>query len=209
MFRGWVRNVYDYKRLCEFLMHKNPWVIVIGYSGSGKTTISEILRQRGVMSFEFFDYFKSVLGLLDDSRHETLKKVKEYIQSKGRQSVISDIILWIEMEIHPTYNGPVFLIGARHSEDIKILKTLHRVIFCVLVHSSDEKRINRIINRGRAIDKDIISDLINRGVMKVDPELTNCIKEHTNYFIENNGEITDLIDQINLLLNTLEGYYEF
>ena len=190
-------------------MHKNPWVIVMGYSGSGKTTISEILRQRGVMSFEFFDYFKSVLGLQDDSRQETLKKVKEYIQSKGRQSVISDIILWIGMEIHPTYNGPVFLIGARHSEDLKILKTLHRVIFCVLVHSSDEKRINRIINRGRAIDKDIISELINRGVMKVDPELANCIKEHTNYFIENNGEIADLIDQINLLLNTLEGYYEF
>jgi len=189
-------------------MLKNPWVIVIGYPGSGKTTISEILRQRGVMSFEFFDYFKSVLGLQDDSRQETLKKVKEYIQAKGRQSVISDIILWVGMEIYPAYNGPVFLIGARHSEDIKILKTLRNVVFCVLVHSPEEKRINRIINRGRTIDKDIISDIINRGEVKVDTELTNCIKEHTNYVIENNGEIAGLVNQINLLLNTLEGYYE-
>lgn len=189
-------------------MHKNPWVIVMGYPGSGKTTISEILRQKGIMSFEFFDYFKTVLILQDTSRQEILKKVKEYIQAKGRQSFISDIILWIEREIYPTYDGPVFLIGARHSEDIKILKSLRSVVFCVLVRSSEKKRINRIINRGRVIDKDIINAIINKGKMRVDPELTNCIKEHTNYFIENNGETTDLINQINLLLNTLEGYYE-
>ena len=190
------------------IIPKHPWIILMGYPGSGKTTVSNILNERGIKSFEFFDYFKTVLRLQDKSRQEILHKVKEYIQFKGRQSVISDIILWVEKEIHPTYNEVVFLIGARHSKDIKIIKSLQSVVFCVLIYSLKEKRINRIIQRDRVIDRDIINDIISGEEMMEDPELTNCIKEHTNYFIENNGKLPGLIKQINQLLNTLEGYYE-
>ena len=189
-------------------MCKNPWVIVMGYSSSGKSAMSKMLRQKGIMSFEFSDYFRILLRLKDPPRQEMLTRVEEYIRSKGRISVVMDIILWIKSQIHPTYRGPVFLMGARHSEDIKILKRSLPVVFCVLVQVLEEIRVNRIIRRERAIDRVIINDLISGCNAKADPELTNCIKEHTNYIIENNGELASLEHQIDLLLNTLERYDE-
>lgn len=189
-------------------MCKNPWVIVMGYSGSGKSAMSKILRQKGIISFEFSDYFRILLKLEDTPRQEMLKRIEEHIRSKGRTSVVMDIILWARGQIHPTYGGPIFLIGARHSEDIKILKRSLPVIFCVLIQASEEIRANRIIHRGRAIDKIIIDDLISKCSKKVDPELTNCIREHVNYVIENSGEFADLEYQINVLLSILERYNE-
>jgi len=180
----------------------------MGYPGSGKTTVAEILRQKGLIAFEFFDYFKNTLAMQDMSRQEILKAVKDYVQRKGREAVISGIILWIEGKIPRKYDRPVFLIGARHSADVKILKSLRTVAFCILVRSSKKKRVYRIIERNRAIDKGVINEIKNKNDIAGDKELTTCIKEHTDYIIENYGKVKDLKKKVDLLLNELGVYYE-
>src|SRR5665647_638689 len=124
---------------------KNLWIIVMGHPGSGKTTFSEILHERGFISFEYSAYFRHILNLQNEQRYEILKKVREYKQSIGRVSYTLDLILWVEKNIPDAYDKPIFLIGARDSEDIKILKSFKPVIFCIYLCSSKENRMRRII----------------------------------------------------------------
>jgi dephospho-CoA kinase len=185
-------------------MLKNTWIIVMGYSGSGKTTVSKILHERGFISFEYSAYFRHVLNLQNEGREEISKRVEEYIQSKGRISYTLDLISWVEKNIPNTYDKPIYLIGARNSEDIKILKSLRNVIFCIYLCSMKENRIKRVIKRNKVIDKKIIAGIETKGNVEISSEIATCIKEHTNYFIENNGETQDLINNVDLFLNYLE-----
>lgn len=185
-------------------MHKNTWIIVMGYSGSGKTTFSGILSERGFISFEYSDYFRYTLNLNNEQREEILKKVEEYIESKGRIMYTLDFISWVEKNIPATYEKPIFLIGARNSDDIRILKSLRPVIFCIYLYSSKKHRTKRIIERNKVIDKEIIDDIETKSNIEIRSKIKDCIKEHTNYVIENDGKIQDLISNVDLFINHLE-----
>ncbi len=185
-------------------MHQNTWIIVMGCSGSGKTTFSRILYERGFISFEYSDYFRYTLNLHNEQREEILKKVEEYIESKGRIMYTLDFISWVENNVPATYEKPIFLIGARNSDDIRILKSLRPVILCIYLYSSKKYRTKRIIERNKIIDKDIIDDIETKSNIEIRSEIKDCIKEHTNYVIENDGKIEDLISNVDLFINHLE-----
>ena len=194
-------------KICEpkgIIMHKNSWIIIMGYSGSGKTTVSELLHRRGFISFEFSTYFRDTLNLGSEQREEMSKKVEEYIHSKGRITYILDFISWVEKMIPDTYEKPIFLIGARNSDDIRILKSLRPVIFCIYLDSSVEKRTNQIIKRNKTIDKEIVDNIGTKSNVEITSGIKKCIEEHTNFVIENEGKIQDLIRNVDQFINYLE-----
>ena len=188
-------------------MGRNPWVIVMGYPGSGKTTIGEMLRKRGIPVFEFYEYFRQVANLEDKPRGEILSRVKKYIKAGGRLKVITDIVAWAESKTNSVYNGPIVLVGARHTEDARILKSLRPLVLCVLVQATEKERMENIVQRDRLIDRSIINSIMKNKCMKTDRELAECIIEHTNYVIDNSGTLESLETQIEVLLNTLEERY--
>lgn len=186
-------------------MRKNHWVVVMGYPGSGKTTVAGILRGKGVVAFELFDYFRGVIKLEGASRDAITEKVKQRIEAQGRVCVISDVVSWVEGQTDPGYAGPIFVVGARNSEDVGILKSMRPVTFCVMVRCVPDKRMMNIITRAKAIDKDIIRAISSNAKSETDTELIDCIREHTNYLIDNCGTLAHLEGQVDALLTSLEA----
>lgn len=183
---------------------ENSWVLVFGYPGAGKTIVKKILKEKGIVSSEFSNYFKAFLNLSYKSRKERYDRIKRYIQTEGRENVILDLISWVEDQIDSCYRGPIFLIGARNSKDVNIIKDHRPVDFCVLIKVKKNKRIQRLRKRARNIDTPLLQGLEENDEFLTNPEISRCIKEHKNYIINNNGAINKLEKQIEELLNKLE-----
>ena len=158
-------------------------IIITGQTGAGKSTLADFFRSAGFPRVEFSEFFEHRLDLSNVGRNPRYRAITEYISSVGRSVYIRTLLHWIN-RIHEERKGmPVVLVGARHPDDIDLLREQCRVVAGVGVVAPTRERTRRVKARSRPVDSCYSTTSLN------DPLVTACIRRHATVLINNDGSL--------------------
>jgi dephospho-CoA kinase len=130
-------------------MDKRQLLLITGMAGSGKTTLANMLRDRGYSVFTMGDVIRHEVRMRDLSpTPENLGRMAEEIREIGGDAAVARKCIPL---IIGEPNDRVALDGVRSLDEVYAFEEAFR-IYMVAVHASPETRYRRLRTRGRSDD---------------------------------------------------------
>ncbi len=187
------------------MMRRRRLLLITGMAGSGKTTLAELLKDRGYRVFTMGDVIRHEIRMrnLDPSPENVGKMAEDIRKTGGDAAVAKKCIPLIIGEPNPR----VALDGVRSLDEVYAFEEAFEV-FVVAVHASPETRYSRLKNRGRSDDPPNRQVFRERDHRELGFGMGNAIAL-SSYVITNENGISDLekgLDKLLLKLRNLDGY---
>ena len=124
-------------------------LLITGMAGSGKTTLSVMLREKGYTVFTMGDVIRHEVRMRNQSpTPENLGKMAEQIRKTGGDAAVARKCIPL---IIGEPNSKVALDGVRSLDEVYAFQEAFNT-FLVAVHASPESRYQRLKGRGRSDD---------------------------------------------------------
>lgn len=130
-------------------MAKRRLLLITGMAGSGKTTMAQVLRDKGYTVFTMGDVIRHEIRMRNlPPTPENLGKMAEEIRKTGGEDAVARKCVPL---ILGEANPKVALDGIRSMDEVYNFEEAFDT-FLVAVHASPKTRYNRLKNRGRSDD---------------------------------------------------------
>lgn len=130
-------------------MAKRRLLLITGMAGSGKTTLANLLRDRGYSVFTMGDVIRQEVRMRNlPPTPENLGEMAEEIRRSGGDAAVARKCVPL---IIGEPNNKVALDGVRSLDEVYSFEEAFDV-YIVTVHASPETRYKRLRNRGRSDD---------------------------------------------------------
>lgn len=169
-------------------MSKRRLLLITGMAGSGKTTVSNMLIEKGYRIFKMGDVIRNELRMRNlPSTIENLGKMAEDIRKHGGDAAVAKKCIPL---IIGEPNKKVALDGIRSLDEVYTFEEAFEIVL-VAVHTSPETRFKRLKNRGRSDDPEDMKSFRVRDHRELGFGLGDAIAL-SNFVIVNENGFDDL-----------------
>ena len=179
---------------------KRRLLLITGMAGSGKTTLADLLREKGYTLFTMGDVIRQEVRMRNQPpTPENLGKMAESIRKTGGDAAVAQKCIPL---IIGEPNPNVAIDGVRSLDEVYAFQEAFNT-YLIAVHASPDTRFRRLKNRGRSDDppnRQVFRERENRELgfgMGNAIALSNCI-------ICNEKGIEDLERELDKLLRELK-----
>jgi dephospho-CoA kinase len=163
-------------------------LLITGMAGSGKTTLSNMLAEKGYRVFKMGDVIRHEIRMRNlPSTPEALGRVAEEIREHGGDAAVAKKCVPL---IIGEPSNRVALDGIRSLEEVHVFEEAFEVIM-VAVHASPKTRFERLKNRGRIDDPETWETFKERDTRELGFGMGDAIAL-SNYMIVNENGFVDL-----------------
>lgn len=185
-------------------MTKRRLLLITGMAGSGKTTLANLLRDRGYSVFTMGDVIRHEARMRNlPPTPENLGKMAEEIRRSGGDAAVARKCVPL---IIGEPNSRVALDGVRSLDEVYAFEEAFDV-YLVAVHASPETRYRRLRNRGRSDDPTNRQVFRERDHRELSFGMGDAIAM-SNYIITNENGVENLeriLDAMLGKLRTVDG----
>jgi len=173
-----------------------------GRTGSGKDAFCDYIRQH-IPNAEFLRFSQPLSEALSLFVDKIKKEDQQWLGGVLRERFGQDILAKaIEKKINQTNSGLIVLNGIRYESEYDLLKRVGGKLFYIV---ADQKiRWERVNQRGeKADDQSGFAKFLEMETAVTETAIDRLGKQ-ADFFIDNNGNYTDLYGQINKIFECLK-----
>jgi dephospho-CoA kinase len=166
------------------MMYRRKLILVTGMAGSGKTTLSKIVREAGYKVLFMGDVIRELArqqGL--DPTPENIGMLATEIRQEGQDAVARRCI---ELLRKGYSNELVFIDGVRSLAEVNAFKEVYDVVL-VAIHASPISRYKRLTKRGRSDDPKSWEEFKDRDERELNFGIGNSIASADFMIVNDNG----------------------
>ena len=180
---------------------KKRLILITGLPGSGKTTVSKIIKGFGLPVVSMGDIVRE--QALKEGKSTDIGSMNEFMMAL-RKRFGEGIVAELSMQkANGMTNQEVVIDGLRSVEEYEIFKKAADEVVLIVVEAKTQKRFERLSKRARAGDPKSISDLQMRDEVELGVGLSELLSEN-GLHVENNGDLESLRSQVLLILRKLK-----
>ncbi len=175
---------------------------ICGLPGSGKSTAIDAVKDLGIV-ITMGDVIRKEAKLRNmDPTSDNLGQLSKELREKGGSEIVAKKC--VEM-INELRTEIIIIDGVRSFEEINVFRKLWKFPL-IAIKLNDEKRFQRLTERGRSDDPTKLKDLRERDNREIGFGLKEVIKK-ANYKIINDSTIEELKKKSReLVLNIIQSY---
>ena len=182
-------------------MAKRRLLLITGMAGSGKTTLANLLRDKGYSVFTMGDVIRQEVRMRNLSpTPENLGEMAEDIRRSGGDAAVAKKCVPL---IIGEPNNKVALDGVRSLDEVYAFEEAFD-IYLVAAHASPETRYKRLRNRGRSDDPTNRQVFRERDHRELGFGMGDAIAM-SNYIITNENGVENLERSLDTLLGKLRA----
>ena len=175
-------------------------LLITGMAGSGKTTLSEMLRENGYTVFTMGDVIRHEVRMRNQPpTPENLGKMAEQIRKTGGDAAVARKCIPL---IIGEPNSKVALDGVRSLDEVYAFQEAFKT-FLVAVHASPEARYQRLKGRGRSDDPSNRQIFRERDHRELGFGMGNAIAL-SDYIILNDDGVDNLEKELDKLIRKIK-----
>jgi len=175
-------------------------LLITGMAGSGKTTLSGMLRENGYTVFTMGDVIRHEVRMRNQPpTPENLGKMAEQIRKTGGDAAVAKKCIPL---IIGEPNSKVALDGVRSLDEVYAFQEAFKT-FLVAVHASPESRYQRLKGRGRSDDPSNRQIFRKRDHRELSFGMGNAIAL-SDYIILNDDGIENLERELDNLIRRIK-----
>jgi len=175
-------------------------LLITGMAGSGKTTLSDMLRENGFTVFTMGDVIRHEVRMRNQPpTPENLGKMAEQIRKTGGDAAVAKKCIPL---IIGEPNSKVALDGVRSLDEVYAFQEAFNT-FLVAVHASPESRYQRLKGRGRSDDPSNRQIFRERDHRELGFGMGNAIAL-SDYIILNDDGIENLERELDKLIRKIK-----
>jgi dephospho-CoA kinase len=176
-------------------------LLITGMAGSGKTTLSDMLREKDFSVFTMGDVIRHEVRMRNQSpTPENLGKMAEQIRKTGGDAAVAKKCIPL---IIGEPNNNVALDGVRSLDEVYALQEAFNT-FLIAVHASPESRYQRLKGRGRSDDPPNKQFFRERDRRELGFGMGDAIAL-SDYIILNDDGLENLEKELNKLIRKLKA----
>jgi dephospho-CoA kinase len=183
-------------------MSQRQLLLITGMAGSGKTTLSNMLIEKGYKVFTMGEVIRHEVRMhnLSPTRKNLERMAEDIRRHGGNAAVAKKCIPLIIGEL----NSKVALDGVRSLDEAYAFEEAFNVIL-VAVHASPETRFNRLKDRKRKDDPSDIKTFRSRDRNELGFGIGEAVAM-SNFVIINENGLSDLEKSLDKLLEKLQDF---
>jgi dephospho-CoA kinase len=141
-------------------------ILVTGMPGSGKSLVSDFLRQKGFVVYSMGDIVREIAEErgVEKTSENLLKIASEIRERYGRDGVAK---LMVEKIKRDAPAKDIVIDGVRAISEAKLLLQLSSCVHLIAVHASPLTRFKRILKRRRTGDPSTINEFVYRDLKEL------------------------------------------
>ncbi|MBN1682881.1 flagellar hook-basal body complex protein FliE [Candidatus Bathyarchaeota archaeon] len=176
-------------------MNRRKLILITGMAGSGKTTLSKIVKESGFKVLTMGDVIRELAKQQGvDPTPENIGRLASDIRKEGQDAVARRCI---ELLKKGYANELVFIDGIRSLDEVNAFKEVFDVML-VAIHASPVSRYKRLTRRGRSDDPKSWEEFKEREERELGFGIGNSIASADFMIINDDG-----IDQLDKSFNEL------
>ena len=175
-------------------------LLITGMAGSGKTTLSDMLREKGYAVFTMGDVIRHEVRMRNQPpTPENLGKMAEQIRKTGGDAAVARKCIPL---IIGEPNTKVALDGVRSLDEVYAFQEAFNT-FLVAVHASPESRYQRLKGRGRSDDPSNRQVFRERDLRELGFGMGNAIAL-SDYIVFNDDGLDSLERELDKLIRKIK-----
>lgn len=174
-------------------------ICLTGMPGSGKTTVADMLKQRGFTLIELSSQLKKLMSICGGTFD---MKSREAFAANLKKAFGRDILAKLSAEEVKNAKGNVIISGVRSTMELDYIRTLNQNVAVIALSVPKDLRYNRLVKRKAGIRTSNYRDFEWRDRSNVAMGMPQAIHS-ADYTLVNTGTLTQLHSDIDELLRRI------
>jgi dephospho-CoA kinase len=183
----------------------NIMMCLTGMPGSGKTTVADMLKEKG---FTMVEHSSQIKRLMRIGGMKVNAKNMELFVIQLKKAFGRDVVSKLSSKTIASSRGNVVISGPRDPAEISYIRKFHPEVVVVAISAPRKLRYNRIMHRKKGLKAGNYREFEWRDRKNIALGTMKLIN-HADYVLVNTGTLTQLRFNLDELLRTLQdGKFE-